>query len=94
MQSRRRVRPLTMDELLELIHREYRALPGLRLTEGQICRIWGLDRADCQRLLRALLDSRDLTCEPDGRYVRADLRPPAVPRAAARRSPPNERGAA
>lgn len=90
----RRVRPLTMDELLELIRREYRALPGLRLTEAQICRIWGLERADCRRLMRALLDSRDLTCEPDGRYVRADLRPGIVPYARARRSPPDERGAA
>jgi hypothetical protein len=94
MRSRRRVRPLTMDELLESIRREYRALPGLRLTEDQICRIWALERADCRRLMRALVDSRDLRCEPDGRYVRAELRPPAGPRPGDRRSPGRERGTA
>lgn len=94
MASRRRVRPLTMDEILELIRREYVALPGLRLTEEQVCRIWNLERADCQRLLQTLVDSRVLACEPDGRYVRADLPSPAVRRVAVARRQQAERGVA
>lgn len=93
MRTSRRVRPLTTDEILELIRREYLALPGLRLTEEQVCRIWGLEPVVCRSVMRALVESRVLACEPDGRYVRADMLSAMARRAPAGRRQ-SDRGAA
>jgi hypothetical protein len=74
MITQRRVRPITPDQLLDRVRREFAALPGLRLTAGQARRLWGLESRDCEALFRALVDCRFLTRMADGSYVRADLR--------------------
>lgn len=93
MRTRRRVRPLTTDEILELIRREYLALPGLRLTEEQVCRIWGLEPVVCRTIMRTLVESRVLACAPDGRYVRADVLSATMRQVTTRRRQ-SDRGAA
>ena len=60
------------EELLRRIRGEYLEMPGLCLTRAQASRLWGLDNATCQRLLRALLDARFLRLTRDGRFSLAD----------------------
>lgn len=71
-------RPLTFDEVLERIRREYHALPGLQLTTEQACRVWGLSDAECWSLMTRLVDTRFLARTDDGAFVRADRRPLAT----------------
>lgn len=58
------------DQLLCRIRGEYQEMPGLRLTEPQARRLWGLDRAACAHVLEALTESRFLCRTEDGTYVR------------------------
>jgi hypothetical protein len=37
------------------IETEYREMPGLRLTERQMQRLWGLDRTTCAAAVSALV---------------------------------------
>ena len=54
------------------IEREYREMPGLRLTYAQVGRLAGLDQASCEVLLRSLVDARILTQMKDGSFVRVE----------------------
>jgi hypothetical protein len=47
-------------------------MPGLRLTEAQACRLWGLDAATCSALLSALIDTRFLFRTRDGAFMRIE----------------------
>jgi hypothetical protein len=71
----RQARPLSNDERLEMIAREFSALPGLRLSSSQACRLWSLDRCDCDLLLAKLVERRVLRRTADGCYMRADTSP-------------------
>jgi len=51
---------------------EYLEMPGLRLTEAQARRLWGLDQASCSLLLQALVDAHFLSRTRDGAFVRTD----------------------
>ena len=62
----------SIEDLLQRVRGEYFEMPGLRLTSAQASRLWGLDTATCQRLLRTLVESQFLARTPDGRYRRAD----------------------
>jgi hypothetical protein len=75
MSLRRRIRPMTLEQLVDRIRREYVALPGLQLTDAQVQRLCQLDPAGSRRVLRHLIDAEFLACTEDGRYVRADVRP-------------------
>ncbi len=55
-----------------MIRSDYVALPGLRLTAGQVQRLYALDMLMCEAVLAALVDVRFLTLTEDGRYVRRD----------------------
>lgn len=59
-------------EVLQRVQGEYIEMPGLRLTSAQAQRLWGLDRAVCDALLRALVDAKFLFKTRDGAFVRAD----------------------
>lgn len=60
------------DELiLARIRGEYLEMPGLRLTQPQARRLWGLDLSTCERVLRLLVDANFLSMRPDGTYARA-----------------------
>ena len=51
---------------------EFLEMPGLRLTEAQACRLWGLDAAMCSALVAALIDARFLFRTRDGAFMRIE----------------------
>lgn len=57
---------------LQLIRAEYLEMPGLRLTESQVRRLWGLDPVTSEALLSALLDVNFLRRTREGAYALAD----------------------
>ena len=67
----RNVAHQSIENLIQRARGEYLEMPGLRLTDAQAARLWGLDTTTCQRLLHTLVDSQFLTRTPDGRYRRA-----------------------
>jgi len=78
------------DEVLRRVQGEFLEMPGLRLTEAQARRLWGLDAASCEALLGALVDAKFLFRTRDGAFMRvehatpvnAPLRPRQKPAAA------------
>ena len=60
------------DDVLRRVRGEYIEMPGLRLTTAQAQRLWGLDRASCDSLLAALVDSKFLSRTRDGAFVRSE----------------------
>ena len=58
------------DDVLKRVQGEFLEMPGLRLTEMQARRLWGLDAAQCQALLQALVDENFLTRTRDGAFMR------------------------
>jgi DNA-binding IclR family transcriptional regulator len=61
---------MTMD-WAQLVRAEYLEVPGLELTRDQAQRLWGLERAACDALLTALVESRFLRRTRDHRYLLA-----------------------
>jgi hypothetical protein len=57
---------------LQIVQAEYGEIPGLNLTQPQVERLWGLDRATSDVVLKALVDTGFLRCTSAGKYVRAD----------------------
>ena len=74
MLTRRRIKPLTVEQLEERVRREYAALPGLRLTEPQFRRLFGIDSAVSGDVLHRLIERRYLKMTVAGEYERGDLR--------------------
>jgi hypothetical protein len=66
------------DDVLRRVQGEYKEMPGLRLTPAQAQRLWGLDRAACDALLGALVESKFLFQTRDGAFVRLDQARAAV----------------
>ncbi len=64
-------RTLGEDSLLRRIRGEFREMPGMRLTLPQAMRLWTLDQPTCSRLFDALLRSRFLDVDANGRYRKA-----------------------
>ena len=60
------------DEVIRRVQGEFLEMPGLRLTEPQARRLWGLGAASCSDLLLALVDSKFLFRTRDGAFMRAD----------------------
>ena len=58
-----------VSDLVALIRSEYEEMPGLRLTRAQVQRLWLLDPAACDNVLRALVDAGYLRLTAGG-YVR------------------------
>ena len=77
---------LSNDEMLRRVQGEYLEMPGLRLTEPQARRLWGLDAASCDALLGALIDAKFLFRTRDGAFMRIDQ---AAPVKATLRKRPN-----
>jgi DNA-binding IclR family transcriptional regulator len=74
---------MRIDDVLQRIQGEYAEMPGLRLTPAQAQRLWGLDRATCEALLKALVNDNFLSQTHDGSFIRTDGGPRLVPRSAA-----------
>ena len=60
------------DALFHRIQGEFLEMPGLRLTQLQACRLWGLDRETCGQLLARLVDAKFLARTRDGAFVQLD----------------------
>ena len=64
----------TPTALLDLIHAEYREMPGLCLTQPQMQRLWALDPITCDRMIDALLAARVIRRTARNAYIRAEGR--------------------
>lgn len=62
----------TLDDVLRRVQGEYLEMPGLRLTSAQAQRLWGLERAECDRLLSRLVDAKFLCQTRDGAFMRSE----------------------
>ena len=72
-----------VDDVLRRVQCEFLEMPGLRLTAAQARRLWNLEEAACDLLLRALVDAKFLFETRDGAYMRVDQATPikaSVPR--------------
>jgi hypothetical protein len=67
------------EEVLRRVQGEFLEMPGLRLTEAQARRLWGLDAASCRALLGALVDAQFLYRTRDGAFMRLDHAMPGKP---------------
>jgi len=56
--------------LVQRIQGEYDEMPGLKLTEAQARRLWGLDAETCHTILVTLMQRRFLRRTATGMYVR------------------------
>lgn len=64
--------PVRTTEVQIRIWSEFREMPGLRLTLGQACRLFGLDPADGAEAMQSLVDAGVLR-QIGPFYLRADL---------------------
>ena len=60
------------EDVLRRVQGEFLEMPGLRLTEAQARRLWGLDAASCAELLGALVDAKFLFRTRDGAFMRME----------------------
>ena len=65
-----RVQPSNHDHLIRIIVTEFRAMPGLRLTRPQFRRLWHLEPAECEGVVRELVVREYLAEGADGRLGR------------------------
>ena len=70
------------EEVLRRVQGEFLEMPGLRLTEAQARRLWGLDAASCGALLDALVDAEFLFRTRDGAFMRQEHATPGKASAA------------
>jgi hypothetical protein len=78
---------LAMDDVLQRIQGEFLEMPGLRLTEPQARRLWGLDAGSCSALLGALIDAKFLFRTRDGAFMRVERAAPVQATPRSRRKP-------
>jgi hypothetical protein len=69
----------SIDEVLRRVQGEFLEMPGLRLTEAQARRLWGLDVTSCHALLNALVDANFLFRTRDGAFMRVESGSPEKP---------------
>lgn len=65
------------EEVLRRVQGEFLEMPGLRLTEAQASRLWGLEAPVCSALLGALVDAKFLFRTGDGAFMRLEHASPA-----------------
>ena len=76
----------TTDEALRRVQGEFLEMPGLRLTQPQARRLWGLDAASCDALLGALVEAQFLFRTRDGAFMRVDQSTPMTASIGARKN--------
>jgi hypothetical protein len=57
-------------ELIVRVQGEYHEMPGLKLTQAQAQRLWGLDDRTCALVLTALVEQQFLRRTPAGTFLR------------------------
>jgi hypothetical protein len=60
------------EDVLRRVQGEFLEMPGLRLTEPQARRLWGLDAVSCGLLLGTLVDAKFLFRTRDGAFMRIE----------------------
>jgi hypothetical protein len=60
------------DDVLRRVQGEFLEMPGLRLTQAQARRLWGLEASACDALLGALVDAKFLFRTRDGAFMRVE----------------------
>ena len=70
--------PPATEELLRRVQGEFLEMPGLRLTETQAGRLWGVDAATCSAVLGALIDAGFLFRTRDGAFMRIEHATPVM----------------
>ena len=75
------------DEMLRRVQGEFIEMPGLRLTEAQARRLWGLDAASCSDLLGVLVEAKFLFRTRDGAFMRVEHATPVKATLKVRKSP-------
>ena len=66
---------VTEENILRRVRGEFLEMPGLRLTSAQAQRLWGLDRATCDKVLAALVNAKFLNRSRDGQFLRSGSGP-------------------
>jgi hypothetical protein len=61
---------VAIQELIVRVQGEYCEMPGLKLTEFQAQRLWGLDDRTCALVLTALVEQQFLKRTAAGTYLR------------------------
>ncbi len=64
--------------LLSRIRGEYQEMPGLNLTFRQACRLWQMDPATCESMLKELVTDGFLVYSPAHGYSLAGNTPPRL----------------
>lgn len=67
----------TTEDVLRRVQGEFLEMPGLRLTQAQARRLWGLDADSCDALLRTLVEAKFLFRTRDGAFMRVEHATPA-----------------
>jgi hypothetical protein len=63
---------VSIPDWLQIIRAEHSEIPGLDLTHQQVERLWGLDSATSDTVLRRLIGCGFLGRTTAGAYIRAD----------------------
>lgn len=58
-----------LGRLARLIDAEFREMPGMRLTEAQVRRLWHLSHDECGAVLEYLVHRGQLLRDASGRYT-------------------------
>ena len=59
-----------LESLITRVRNEFLEMPGLRLSETQAMRLWGLNREECERVIDALVTASFLHRTDRGEFVR------------------------
>jgi hypothetical protein len=62
----------TIDDVLSRVQGEFLEMPGLRLTEAQARRLWGMETELCAALLGELVAANFLFRTRDGAFMRVE----------------------
>ena len=58
--------------LIDRVRGEFLEMPGLHLSVAEAARLWGLDKAACQRVIEVLVATSFLRWTRAGKITRAD----------------------
>ena len=56
--------------VVRLIDAEFDEMPGMRLTEAQVRRLWNVSPPECEQALEHLCEAQRLVRDRGGRYFR------------------------
>jgi hypothetical protein len=62
----------TIEDVFRRVQGEFLEMPGLRLTEAQARRLWGMETELCAALLGELVDAKFLFRTRDGAFMRIE----------------------